>query len=158
MDLFKLIQSLEGPGRTGKGKSTPDSNYNRNSNQPNQRFIPEPQIKVELPGIGHLFSLGLDLGAGRKTNRPSPAPSTFSSSFKKGTGRNLNQRKSVGAKLRYDILTRDNYRCQKCGATQKEAPLEVDHKIPVSHGGSNHPSNLQILCRRCNIGKGARRG
>lgn len=68
-------------------------------------------------------------------------------------------REPIGAKLRYDILTRDKFRCVKCGAKQDEhTQLHVDHIKPVSRGGTNDPSNLQTLCARCNLGKGARLG
>lgn len=29
----------------------------------------------------------------------------------------------------------------------------IDHKIPVSRGGTNWPDNLQLLCRYCNCAK-----
>jgi len=32
---------------------------------------------------------------------------------------------------------------------------EVDHIIPLSRGGTNWPSNLQLMCKRCNQSKGA---
>lgn len=82
--------------------------------------------------------------AGRQTGATDPAKS---------------KREPLPAKLRYDILARDNYRCVKCGASAKNgATLHVDHKKPVAHGGTNQPSNLQTLCDRCNFGKGARQG
>lgn len=34
--------------------------------------------------------------------------------------------------------------------------LEIDHVIPEIVGGSSHPDNLRLLCRRCNRSKGAR--
>lgn len=42
--------------------------------------------------------------------------------------------------------------CMECG-TFKD--LTVDHIRPLSRGGTNDPSNLQVLCRRCNAKKGS---
>jgi hypothetical protein len=56
--------------------------------------------------------------------------------------------------LRYDILSRDNFTCQCCGAKSIDgAVLEVDHIVPRSKGGSNDPGNLRTLCSNCNGGK-----
>jgi len=30
----------------------------------------------------------------------------------------------------------------------------VDHVIPLSRGGSDHPSNMVVACRPCNLKKG----
>lgn len=67
------------------------------------------------------------------------------------------QRAAMTPSLRYDILQRDGFRCQLCGATQADgAKLHVDHIIPVSKGGKTVPENLRTLCEECNIGKGAK--
>ena len=66
------------------------------------------------------------------------------------------KRKTIKPSLRFEILKRDDYRCQMCGVTAKDgATLEIDHIHPVSKGGTNEPDNLQVLCRDCNAGKGA---
>ncbi len=66
------------------------------------------------------------------------------------------RRQPIKPSLRFEILKRDDYRCQMCGTTAKEgATLEIDHIHPVAKGGSNDPGNLQVLCRDCNAGKGA---
>ena len=67
------------------------------------------------------------------------------------------QRALMNDSLRYDILKRDGYRCKICGASASDGvKLHVDHIIPVSKGGRTEPGNLQTLCERCNLGKGAK--
>ncbi|MFJ2187817.1 HNH endonuclease [Kitasatospora sp. NPDC087861] len=47
---------------------------------------------------------------------------------------------------RVRVLTRDRWRCQRCGARSE---LEVDHLVPVAQGGSWEPENLWTLCKAC---------
>ena len=64
------------------------------------------------------------------------------------------ERAKLSDSLRYDILCRDGFRCQICGATQQDGyKLHVDHIVPVSKGGRTEPGNLRTLCERCNMGK-----
>jgi len=44
-------------------------------------------------------------------------------------------------------------RCAACG---DEDNLEVDHILPVARGGTNNADNLQMLCKPCNMSKGAK--
>lgn len=47
------------------------------------------------------------------------------------------------------VRERDRHRCTRCGAPAKE----VDHIVPRGvPGGSDHPSNLRLLCNRCHAG------
>jgi 5-methylcytosine-specific restriction protein A len=55
--------------------------------------------------------------------------------------------------LRAQILLRDGYRCQIPGCPR--AASHVDHRIPLLFGGTDDPSNLQALCSRHNLEKGA---
>lgn len=70
-------------------------------------------------------------------------------------------------RFRRAVLLRDNFTCQKCGARPVfktgdgiEHPslggLHVDHIHPYSKGGRTELDNLQVLCARCNLRKGAR--
>jgi hypothetical protein len=68
------------------------------------------------------------------------------------------ERRRLTARVRYGILQRDDFRCQRCGAdaaSDRNVRLDVDHKIPVIYGGKTEPGNLWTLCSRCNNGKGA---
>ena len=47
--------------------------------------------------------------------------------------------------------------CLRMGLTPPASePLEVDHKQPISLGGDNHWTNLQVLCRYHNRSRGNR--
>jgi 5-methylcytosine-specific restriction endonuclease McrA len=63
-------------------------------------------------------------------------------------------REAFSKSRRFDIMMRDGFRCQLCGATQEQgAVLHVDHKVPLAKGGSNEGDNLWTLCDFCNLGK-----
>lgn len=61
----------------------------------------------------------------------------------------------VPPKRRWEILQRDRFRCCICGRNAKDdnVKLEVDHKVSISHGGTNDSDNLWTLCFDCNRGK-----
>jgi 5-methylcytosine-specific restriction endonuclease McrA len=59
-------------------------------------------------------------------------------------------------KLRYATLSQRGNNCECCGRSWSVGnPLQVDHIKPRSifPDLALEPSNLQILCRECNIGK-----
>ncbi len=58
-------------------------------------------------------------------------------------------------KLRFEILTRDNFECKYCGKNPREddIKLQVDHINPGSKGGEFRKENLITSCNFCNIGK-----
>ena len=55
-------------------------------------------------------------------------------------------------RIRLNILARDLWICNYCGADA----TEVDHILPVKHGGTNDESNLTAACVRCNRSKGTK--
>lgn len=56
-----------------------------------------------------------------------------------------------------NILGKQKYKCAECKASVRlKAKRQVDHIIPIARGGTNWPSNLQILCAPCNMSKGAK--
>lgn len=45
-------------------------------------------------------------------------------------------------------------RCAYCGIKGARVPLEIEHALPVSRGGSDEPTNLLLACHDCNHRKG----
>lgn len=62
-------------------------------------------------------------------------------------------KKTLPKGIRHEVLKRDDFRCVECGATNKQSPLQVDHIIPLSKGGTDELDNLRTLCNTCNISK-----
>lgn len=59
----------------------------------------------------------------------------------------------ISPEVREAVFAAYGRKCLRCGDDFK---LAVDHVVPTSRGGSDDPSNLQPLCKRCNSGKGAK--
>ena len=53
-------------------------------------------------------------------------------------------RSPISSKLRFEVLRRDKFVCQYCGACGPNVELEIDHVIPVSRGGTDDIKNLKI--------------
>jgi hypothetical protein len=60
----------------------------------------------------------------------------------------------VSQRVRFEVLSRDGYRCGYCGAPGNvDAELQIDHVVPRAAGGTDKPSNLLTACGPCNQGK-----
>lgn len=56
-----------------------------------------------------------------------------------------------------ELLKKQNYRCANCLHCIKERKnRHLDHIMPISLGGRNDIVNLQWLCVKCNLNKGAK--
>jgi len=58
-----------------------------------------------------------------------------------------------GYEVRAYLLEKFNHKCAYCG--KKDVPLEIEHIVPKSRGGSDRVSNLTIACHECNQSKGS---
>ena len=65
-------------------------------------------------------------------------------------------REPVSGSIRYEVLKRANQRCECCGVSIFDKPIDVDHIVPRSLGGANSINNYQALCYECNTNKGNR--
>lgn len=66
-------------------------------------------------------------------------------------------RSSLPARVRFEVLKRDAFRCQYCGKQAGGgAELEIDHIVPISKGGTSDKENLITACKECNNGKSSK--
>jgi 5-methylcytosine-specific restriction endonuclease McrA len=68
------------------------------------------------------------------------------------SGVEYQQGELMGYEVREYLLEKWGRVCVYCGAT--DVPLEIEHIIPKSRGGSNRVSNLTLACHDCNQEKG----
>lgn len=57
---------------------------------------------------------------------------------------------------RFNVLLRDGFTCQYCGARPHARDLTMDHVIPRARGGATRWINVVAACRPCNHKKGSR--
>ena len=62
-----------------------------------------------------------------------------------GTG---TTKRSVSESKKKYVAANQNWKCGKCQQVL-DATFEIDHKVDLQFGGSNHVSNLEALCRNC---------
>lgn len=65
-------------------------------------------------------------------------------------------RAEISGTVRQQVFERAKGRCECCGISKEERPLDIDHIVPRSGGGVNDISNYQALCWLCNTTKGNR--
>ena len=64
------------------------------------------------------------------------------------------QRRAIPTWVKVAVYQRDKGRCVECGAKDQ---LHFDHDLPYSLGGASAtPKNVQLMCARHNLSKGAR--
>jgi hypothetical protein len=91
--------------------------------------FPISQSVIQMPGGGG------NLQEQRSIDR-------IAQSGKKSTKRSVSETKKKF------VAARQNWKCEDC-QNQLTAWFEVDHKIRLEYGGSNHIDNLVALCREC---------
>jgi len=68
------------------------------------------------------------------------------------TGVEYQQGELQGYEVREYLLDKWGRKCVYCGKT--DVPLQVEHIIPKSRGGTDRVSNLTLACKTCNVKKG----
>lgn len=70
--------------------------------------------------------------------------------------------RTISPQLRNEILERNGFTCQLCGAgagdtdpfnPDRKVRLHIDHITPISQHGTDDRDNLRVLCSACNQGR-----
>jgi hypothetical protein len=91
--------------------------------------------------------------AKRRSRQTPHATPTTRSPYKPSRPAYKLSRPLMPASVKRRVWTRDGGRCVQCGTNQK---IRFDYVIPYSKGGADSVANLQVLCQRCTLHKGAR--
>ena len=75
-------------------------------------------------------------------------PSRYERQVMESGGAKAKTKRSVSETKKKFVASRQGWKCGGCGL-QLNAWFEVDHKIRLEHGGSNHIDNLVAMCREC---------
>jgi hypothetical protein len=92
-------------------------------------FLPVSQVNVEIASFD-----------GQKMQRPEIEGIAYQ------------QGDLFGYEVREYLLEKWQRRCAYCG--NKDVPLQIEHIVPKSRGGSDRASNLTLACEPCNVRKG----
>lgn len=95
----------------------------------------------------HSFSNGGDVSAYSGNNPIVQMPERASTERLMNSGKKATKRSVSETKKKF-VASRQNWKCGDCGE-QLNAWFEVDHKIRLEYGGSNHIDNLVAMCREC---------
>jgi len=83
--------------------------------------------------------------------------------FRKERGDSPCQRRSIPQWVKKAVYFRENGKCALCkkdlsGLIALDAKQHYDHIVSLNALGANDPCNIQLLCERCNLVKGASPG
>jgi hypothetical protein len=122
----------------------------------NNQIVGHPVLRTGISGSGGSGGSGggASLRSGSGGGAQSGGAQSVSNLGRSGaearilnSGKNSSKRSVSETKKKY-VASRQGWKCGDCG-NQLSAWFEVDHKIRLEHGGSNHVDNLVALCREC---------
>ena len=85
-----------------------------------------------------------------RRRKPSVGPEQLSLPLDSNPTQPPKPRKKDRYRFKKELLVAQGGRCMYCGRRLPIDLMDIDHKLPVSRGGSDDETNLQVLCRTCN--------
>src|SRR6056297_1813270 len=151
--LESRVADNRGAGRNGSGNRAA-MQQSRGESSANAR--PEPSPASAENGVSRVFVLD-KRGKPLMPCHPARARKLLAKDrarIHQISGVEYQQGTLFGYEVREYLLEKWQRRCAYCGT--ENVPLEIEHVVPRSKGGSNRVSNLTLACHACNERKGNR--
>lgn len=116
------------------------------------RDLVEEGVLIEAGARGRISGYALSLAALHQFQE-ALGPERGDLESRRGR-RKRQSRKPIPKRVKDAVLARDGGCCVYCGGSDN--PLQFDHVIPLSRGGTSDAGNIAISCLPCNSAKGAR--
>lgn len=109
-----------------------------------------------IAAVGELRTAGLvDIRQHVKGGVVLAITSLVGSEFVEVFNRRKRPDKASWSSIKAKVYKLSDKRCYYCRTPVDERTQTIDHKMPISRGGSNKFDNLVVSCHRCNSEKGA---
>lgn len=124
---------------------TPEQRGEHNSRRRAKCYAPTPEQRARRSELSQVWAVRNPerVGASKRTNRA-----------KRANAEGVHTGHDIKALFAHQRGTCPN--CQALLIKRGPGKYHVDHIMPIALGGSNWPSNLQLLCPPCNMSKGAK--
>ena len=63
---------------------------------------------------------------------------------------------NISTSITKTLLNSQKRKCACCGVKLSKENMHRDHIVPLAIGGNNSDENIQLLCNKCNLSKGAK--
>lgn len=115
------------------------------------RFMPVDKNTTDM--LTPIFNFASSGGSVDKMSQEYVQNSAVTPQMKRmiNSGGNTTKRSVSETKKKY-VASQQNWKCGHC-EEQLKATFQVDHKVDLRYGGSNHVSNLVALCTECHAQK-----
>lgn len=154
---------LDQPERTARGGLTENGKFHQAAQVAKAGQAAPERVRVyekiqkgiwSYNGVFHLVDSWRERDAHREVFKFKLVAVAGDEDFSKPVRTDLAHRRIIPTWVKLEVWKRDGGKCVQCGATDE---LHYDHILPYSKGGTSvTPGNVQLLCARHNLQKGAR--
>ena len=156
-------KGVDQPEFTPSGRPTENGKFYSSALQCKSGAEPPRRVKVyekirqgiwSYNGVFHLLDAWRERDGRRMVFRFKLAAVVSTESAPPVAGTSRERRRIIPTSVKMEVWKRDGGKCVICGAADE---LHFDHDLPYSLGGTSVTvANVQLLCRRHNLSKGAK--